>query len=60
MAKTKERQKRNKKQKNKKKKKKSKKVKKINIKKVVEKWKIWDNEEETVRLEKEVKKLVPE
>ena len=37
-----------------------KKVKTINIKKVVEEQEIWDNKEEVVILEKEVKKLVPE
>ena len=42
----------------KKKKQKNKKV--IEIKKVAEEWKIWDNEEEAVRLEKEAKKLVLE
>ena len=37
-----------------------KKVKTINIKKVVEEQEIWDNKEEVVILEKEVKKLVLE
>ena len=37
-----------------------KKKKTIYIKKVVEKWEIWDNEKEAVRLEKEIKKLVLE
>ena len=32
----------------------------INVKKVVEKWEIWDEEEEAVRLEEEAKKLVLE
>ena len=32
----------------------------IEVKKVVEEWEIWDEEEEVVRSEKEVKKLVPE
>ena len=30
------------------------------VKKVVEVWEIWDEEEEAVRSEEEVKKLVPE
>ena len=30
------------------------------MKKVVEKWEIWDEEEEAARSEKEAKKLVPE
>jgi len=32
----------------------------IKVKKVVEEWEIWDEEEEVARSEKEVKKLVPE
>ena len=32
----------------------------MKIKKVTEKWKIWDNEEEVERLEKKTKKLVLE
>jgi len=30
------------------------------VKKVAEKWEIWDEEEEAARLEEEAKKLVPE
>jgi len=40
-------------------KKKLKKEKTIKIKKVVEEWEIWDEEEEAARLKDEVKKLVP-
>jgi len=40
-------------------KKKLKKEKIIEIKKVVEEWEIWDEEEEAARLKDEVKKLVP-
>jgi len=32
----------------------------IDVKKVVEKWEIWDEKEEAVRSEEEVKKLVLE
>ena len=32
----------------------------IEVKRVVEEWKIWDEEEEAVKLEAETKKLVPE
>jgi len=32
----------------------------MEIKKVAEKWEIWDEKEETVKSEAEVKKLVPE
>ena len=32
----------------------------IEVKKVVEEWKIWDEEEEAARLEAETKKLMPE
>ena len=32
----------------------------MEVKKVVEEWEIWDEEEEVARLEEEVKKLVPE
>ena len=32
----------------------------IDVKKIVEKWEIWDEEEEAVRSEEEVKKLVLE
>ena len=32
----------------------------INVKKIVEKWEIWDKEEEAVRSEEEAKKLVLE
>ena len=32
----------------------------MKVKKVVEKWKIWDEEKKVAKLEKEVKKLVPE
>jgi len=32
----------------------------MEVKKVVEEWEIWDEEEEVVRLEEEVKKLVLE
>ena len=32
----------------------------IEVKRVAEKWKIWDNEEKAVKLEAEAKKLVPE
>ena len=41
------------------KKKKQKKGKMIEVKKVAEKWEIWDEEEEVARLEEEAKKLVP-
>ena len=40
-------------------KKKLKKEKTIKIKKVVEEWEIWDEEEEAARLKDKVKKLVP-
>jgi len=30
------------------------------VKKVIEEWEIWDEEEEVVKSEKEAKKLVPE
>ena len=33
---------------------------KIEIRKIVEKWKIWNKEEEVAKLEAEAKKLVPE
>ena len=42
------------------KKKKQKKEKTIEIRKVAEKWKIWDEEEKVAKLEAEVKKMVPE
>jgi len=32
----------------------------MEVKKMVEEWKIWDEEEETVKLEKKAKKLIPE
>jgi len=32
----------------------------MEVKRVVKKWKIWDEEEEAARSEEEVKKLVPE
>ena len=32
----------------------------MEVKKVAEEWEIWDKEEEAVRLEEEVKKMVPE
>ena len=32
----------------------------MEIKKVAEKWEIWNDEKKTARLEKEAKKLVPE
>ena len=32
----------------------------VEVKKVVEEWEIWDEEEEAARLEAEAKKLVPE
>ena len=32
----------------------------INVKKIVEKWEIWDKEEEAVRSEEEAKKLALE
>ena len=48
------------KRKEKDKKKKQKKGKMMEVKKVVEKWKIWDEEEEAARSEVEAKKLVPE
>ena len=32
----------------------------LEVKRVVEKWKIWDEEEEAARLEEEVKELVSE
>ena len=44
----------------KKKKKKQKKGKMMEVKKVVEEWEVWDEEEEAARSEAEVKKLVPE
>jgi len=31
----------------------------MEVKKVAEEWEIWDEEEKAVKLEKEVKKLVP-
>ena len=49
-----------KKREEKKQKKKQKKGKTIEVKKVVEQWEIWDEEEEAVRSEVETKKLVPE
>jgi len=49
-----------KKQKEEKKKRKQKKGKIVEVKKVAEKWEIWDEEEEIARLEEEVKKIVPE
>ena len=39
-------------------KKKPKKKRKMEVKKVTEKWEIWDEEEKTVKSEEEVKKLV--
>ena len=42
------------------KKRKQKKRKMMEVKKVVEEWKIWDEEEETAKSEVEAKKLVPE
>ena len=42
------------------KKKKQKKGKTMKVKKVVEEWKIWDEEEEAAKSETEAKKLVPE
>jgi len=42
------------------KKKKSKKGKAIEVRKVVEEWEIWDEEEEVAKSEEEAKKLVPE
>ena len=32
----------------------------INIKRIVEKWEIWEKKEEAAKLEAEAKKLVPE
>jgi len=32
----------------------------MEVKKVAEEWKIWDEEEETVKSEEEARKLVPE
>ena len=49
-----------KKQEKKDKKKKQKKGKTMEIKKVVEEWEIWEEEEEAVKSEAEAKKLVPE
>ena len=49
-----------KKRKEKDKKKKQKKRKTMEIKKVVEEWEIWDEEEEAAKSEAEVKKMVPE
>jgi len=46
--------------KKKEKEKKQKKKKMINVKKVVEEWEIWNEEEKVVRSEEEAKKLVPE
>jgi len=48
------------KRKEKDKKKKQKKEKMMEVKKMVEKWEIWDKEEEVAKLEAEAKKLVPE
>jgi len=42
------------------KKKKQKKGKTVEVKKVVEEWEIWDEEEEAAKSEMEIKKLVPE
>ena len=42
------------------KRKKQKKGKTVEVKKVVEKWEIWDEEEEVARSEEKAKKLVPE
>jgi len=42
------------------KKKKQKKGKMVEVKKVVDEWEIWNKKEEVVRLEAEIKKLVPE
>ena len=44
----------------KKKKKKQKKGRAVEVRKVVEEWEIWDEEEEAVKSEAEAKKLVPE
>jgi len=49
-----------KKQEEKEKKRKQKKGKMVEVKKVAEKWEIWDDDEETARLETEVRKLVLE
>jgi len=49
-----------KKKEEKEKKKKQKKGKTVEVRKVVEEWKIWDEEEEVVKSEAEAKKLVPE
>ena len=43
-----------------KKKKKQKKGKMVEVRKVVEEWEIWDEEEEAAKLEEEARKLVPE
>jgi len=48
------------KRKEKDKKKKQKKEKMMEVKKIVEKWEIWDKEEEVAKLEAEAQKLVPE
>jgi len=32
----------------------------VEVKRMAEKWKVWDEEEEAARLEEEVRKLVPE
>ena len=44
----------------KKKKKKQKKGRTVEVRKVIEEWEIWDEEEEAAKSEVEVKKLVPE
>jgi len=56
----KEKVKKRKKEREKEKKKKSKKGKAIEVRKVVEEWEIWDEEEEVAKSEEEAKKLVPE
>ena len=48
------------KEKEEKKKKKPQEERKIKVRKVVEEWKIWDEEKEAVRSEEEARKLVPE
>ena len=49
-----------KKEQEKKEKKKPKKERKIEVRKIAEKWEIWDKEKEVARSEEEARKLVPE
>jgi len=58
--KKKQRKKQKKRKRKKKKKKKQKKGKTVEVRKVVEEWEIWDEEEEAAKSEAEARKLVPE